>query len=122
MHRDDPVENRKETRAAEPGSELERESPDGSVAVRTPERDLGSSLGTVWLRLMTLGVVALVFSEALMLAPGKAQGWSYYLTSAEVLFEIVVRLVAADGAALRHDLSYVLTAIRGGALPRLWLH
>jgi urease accessory protein len=34
----------------------------------------------------------------------------------------VVRLVAADGAALRHDLSCVLTAIRGGALPRLWLH
>jgi urease accessory protein len=33
----------------------------------------------------------------------------------------VVRLVAADGAALRHDLSSVLTTIRGGRLPRLWL-
>jgi urease accessory protein len=34
----------------------------------------------------------------------------------------VVRLVAADGAALRHDLACVLTTLRGGRLPRLWLH
>jgi urease accessory protein len=34
----------------------------------------------------------------------------------------VVRLIAADGAALRHDLVAVLTALRGTALPRLWLH
>jgi urease accessory protein len=34
----------------------------------------------------------------------------------------VVRLVAADGAALRHDLACVLTTIRGGRLPQLWLH
>jgi urease accessory protein len=34
----------------------------------------------------------------------------------------VIRLVAADGAALRHDLAIVLTTIRGGRLPRLWLH
>jgi urease accessory protein len=34
----------------------------------------------------------------------------------------VVRLVAADGAALRHDLASILTTIRGGRLPRLWLH
>jgi urease accessory protein len=34
----------------------------------------------------------------------------------------VVRLVAADGAALRHDLARVLTAIRGHRLPRLWLN
>jgi urease accessory protein len=34
----------------------------------------------------------------------------------------VVRLVAADGAALRHDLAGILTTIRGGRLPRLWLH
>jgi urease accessory protein len=33
----------------------------------------------------------------------------------------VVRLCAADGAALRHDLVAVLTAIRGSALP-LWLN
>ena len=34
----------------------------------------------------------------------------------------VARLVAADGAALRHDLVAVLTALRGTALPRLWLN
>jgi urease accessory protein len=34
----------------------------------------------------------------------------------------VVRLMAADGAALRHDLACVLTSIRGGRLPQLWLH
>jgi urease accessory protein len=30
-----------------------------------------------------------------------------------------VRLCAADGAALRRDLTRVMTAVRG-ALPRLW--
>jgi urease accessory protein len=34
----------------------------------------------------------------------------------------VARLCAADGAALRHDLVAMLTALRGGALPRLWLN
>jgi urease accessory protein len=34
----------------------------------------------------------------------------------------VVRLCAADGAALRHDLVAVLGALRGAALPRLWLN
>jgi urease accessory protein len=34
----------------------------------------------------------------------------------------VVRFCAADGAALRHDLIAVLTAVRGVALPRLWLN
>jgi len=32
----------------------------------------------------------------------------------------LVRLVARDGAALRHDLLAVLAAVRGAALPRLW--
>jgi len=31
-----------------------------------------------------------------------------------------VRLCAADGAALRHDLIHVMTAVRG-ELPRIWL-
>jgi urease accessory protein len=34
----------------------------------------------------------------------------------------VVRLCAADGETLRHDLIAVLTALRGAALPRLWLN
>lgn len=55
----------------------------------------GPTFSAVWLRLVALGVVSLVFGEALWLAPGKAQGWSYYLTTAEVLFEVAVRLVVA---------------------------
>jgi urease accessory protein len=34
----------------------------------------------------------------------------------------IARLCAADGAALRHDLVAVLTAMRGTPLPRLWLN
>jgi urease accessory protein len=34
----------------------------------------------------------------------------------------VIRLCAADGAALRHDLVAVLSSVRGSALPRLWLN
>jgi urease accessory protein len=34
----------------------------------------------------------------------------------------IVRLCAADGATLRHDLVAVLTAMRGGSLPRLWVN
>jgi urease accessory protein len=34
----------------------------------------------------------------------------------------LARLVAPDGAALRHDLIAVLTAWGGGMLPRLWLN
>jgi urease accessory protein len=34
----------------------------------------------------------------------------------------VVRLCASDGAALRHDLVAVLAALRGAALPRLWVN
>ena len=34
----------------------------------------------------------------------------------------VVRLCAADGAALRHDLVAVLSAAHNGSLPRLWLN
>jgi urease accessory protein len=35
---------------------------------------------------------------------------------------LLIRLCAADGAALRHDLVAVLNAVRGGTLPRLWLN
>jgi urease accessory protein len=35
---------------------------------------------------------------------------------------LLIRLCAADGAALRHDLVAVLNAVRSGALPRLWLN
>ena len=34
----------------------------------------------------------------------------------------VVRLMAPDGAMLRHDLMAVLTALNPQPLPRLWLN
>jgi hypothetical protein len=115
MHRHDSLEKQKGTPAPEPSSKIGQESPVDSGAVQTPERDLRSSLRTIWLRLITLGVVAMVFSEALMLAPGKAQGWSYYLTGSEVFFEVFVRLVAAAlaGMAVGSVLALVF-------VPFLW--
>jgi urease accessory protein len=35
---------------------------------------------------------------------------------------LAVRLCAADGAALRHDLAAIMKAVRGEAVPRLWLN
>ena len=35
---------------------------------------------------------------------------------------LAVRIVAADGSALRHDLSSILASFRRGRLPRLWLN
>ena len=84
--------------------------PAGSVATQMSDRDFRSSLITIWLRLVSLGVLALVFTEALVLAPGKAQGWGYYLTAPEVIFEIIVRLVGAAlaGMALGTGCALVL--------------
>jgi arylsulfatase A-like enzyme len=68
-----------------------------------------SSIISLWYRLITLGIVALVFSEALRLAAGKAQGWTYYLTVPEVVFELAVRLIAA--ALIGVALGTVCTAV-----------
>jgi len=38
-------------------------------------------LVSLWFRLVSLGIVGLVFAEALLLAPGKVQGWTFYLTT-----------------------------------------
>jgi arylsulfatase A-like enzyme len=59
------------------------------------EQSFRSSITTLWIKLVVLGIIGMIFAEALILAPGKAQGWSFYLTSAEVIFEIVVRLIVA---------------------------
>lgn len=52
-------------------------------------------LTSLWLRMITLGIAGLAFAIALKIAAGEAQGWTYYLTTGEVIFEIVVRLVFA---------------------------
>jgi arylsulfatase A-like enzyme len=60
-----------------------------------PKGDFRSTLKWIWLRFITLGVLGLAFAEALKLAQGEAQGWSYYLPISEVIFEVIVRLVFA---------------------------
>ena len=79
------------------------------------EYDFRSTVASLWFRLITLGIVGLVFAEALILAQGKAQGWTFYLTAAEVVFEVVVRLIfaALTGIAL----GTLCTAI---IAPFLW--
>jgi len=57
-------------------------------------------LTSLWFRLITLGIVGLAFAEGLKISQGEAQGWSYYLTSSEVVFEVCVRLVYAALAGI----------------------
>jgi arylsulfatase A-like enzyme len=68
---------------------------DSVVALTSSGSGFGPAFVVIWLRLVTLGVVTFVFGDALWLAPGKAQGWSFYLTTSEVLFEVAVRFIAA---------------------------
>ena len=70
---------------------------------------------SLWFRLITLGIIGFVFAEALVLAPGKAQGWSFYLSVPEVLFEVAVRLIFA--ALVGVALGTFCTAILA---PFLW--
>ena len=79
------------------------------------ESDFSTTLKSLWFRLITLAIVALVFCEAVYLAPGKAQGWTFYLTPSEVAFEVMVRLIAAALAGFA--LGTTVTAVVG---PFLW--
>jgi arylsulfatase A-like enzyme len=55
-----------------------------------------------WFQLVSLAIVGLTFVEGLTLAAGKIQGWSFYLTTSEVIYEVAVRLIftALIGIAL----------------------
>ena len=57
----------------------------------------------------------MVFAEAIFLSQGKAQGWTFYLTSAEVVFEVALRLVLAAFAGIA--LGTISTALMA---PVLW--
>ena len=70
---------------------------------------------SLWFRLTTLAIIALVFAEALILARGEAQGFTFYLTAPEVAFEVVVRLIAAALAGIA--LGSLCTA---AIAPILW--
>jgi arylsulfatase A-like enzyme len=68
-----------------------------------------SSLASLWFRLISLGIVGFVFAEALFLAKSRIQGWTFYLTTSEIAFEIAVRLIFAALAGI--ILGTILTVI-----------
>src|SRR5581483_7585984 len=76
------------------------------------QRSIPASL---WFRSIGLGIIALVFTEALILASGKAQGWTFFLPPWEVAFEVWVGLVfvALSGIVLG-------TLYTGLVVPFLW--
>jgi arylsulfatase A-like enzyme len=57
----------------------------------------------------------LVFVVALNLTQGEAQGWTYYLTTAEIVFEVLVRLVFASLAGIA-----LATLCTAAIAPFLW--
>src|SRR5271165_5640883 len=77
--------------------------------------DFRSTITSLWFRLITLGIVGLVFALAMWLAPGKAQGWSYYLARPVVIFEVVVRAIFAALAGIA-----VGTLCTAALAPFLW--
>lgn len=68
-----------------------------------------SEIKTLWLRLSTVAVVGVLFAEALFLGKQRIQGWTFYLTTSEVVFEVVVRLLF--GALAGILLGTILTAL-----------
>ena len=80
------------------------------------ETGVSSSFISLWFRLITLGIIGLVFAEALVLAPAKVQGWSFYLKPSELIFEVVLRLLFAALAGIA--LGSLCAA---GVAPFFWL-
>jgi arylsulfatase A-like enzyme len=80
-----------------------------------PRVDLRSTLVSLWFRLITLGILGLAFAQVLKLSQGEAQGWSYYLTTGELVFEAAVRIVFAALTGIL--LGTLATAVLA---PLLW--
>src|SRR5436309_305628 len=70
---------------------------------------------SLWFRLMALAILGLVFAEALYLGSNKVQGWTFYLTTIDVVFEIAVRLIV--GALAGMALGTLCTAL---LVPVIW--
>jgi arylsulfatase A-like enzyme len=80
-----------------------------------PKDNFPAKLKDLWFRLVSLAIVGLIFVEALTLAAGKIQGWSFYLTTFEVIYEIAVRLIVT--ALIGIGLGTIGTVV---ASPFLW--
>ena len=81
---------------------------------------LRSKIVWLWFRLVALATVGLVFAEALHLGVSKVQGWTFYLTSTEVIFEVALRLVVT--ALLGIVLGTLVTLATASAMGflRIW--
>ena len=91
------------------GSVTSLKNPSGNVfsevTVRPSQADdqpssFRSTVVSLWFRLMTIAIVPLVFSEALMLGSGRTQSWTFFITSPEIVYEAAVRLVFAALAGI----------------------
>jgi arylsulfatase A-like enzyme len=87
------------------------------MSAEKPPRESGflSTVASLWFELISLGIIGLVFAEALVLASTKIQSWSFYLKPSEVFFEVVVRVIftALVGMALGSACTAVVA-------PFLW--
>ncbi|HWD00070.1 MAG TPA: sulfatase [Candidatus Sulfopaludibacter sp.] len=77
--------------------------------------DFRAAIVPFWLRLSTLAALGLLFATALSLSKGEAQGWTFYLTTPEIVFEILVRLVFAGLAGIG-----AATLCAAALAPFLW--
>jgi len=59
-----------------------------------------SAITSLWFRLMSLAIVGILFAYAVFLAKNRIQGWTFYLTTSEVVFEVLVRLLFAAIVAM----------------------
>jgi urease accessory protein len=90
---------------------------DGAIAARLAQRAVAAGGAAVATVLIVPGDDAAV---ALVRAPADRFRGEVGVSAWNGL--AVVRLCAADGAALRHDLLAVLGVLRASGLPRLWLN
>jgi len=88
---------------------------DGAVAARLGEAAVANGHAAIGTVLVVPGDDAMV--EAVRAAAPALRGEAGISAWGGIA---LARLAAADGAALRHDLVVVLTALGRGALPRLW--
>jgi arylsulfatase A-like enzyme len=74
-----------------------------------------SAVITLWSGLTGAAIATLAFVEIMLLASGKAQGWSFYITGWEIAYETTLRLVLAGFAGIA--IASILTALLA---PALW--
>jgi arylsulfatase A-like enzyme len=75
--------------------------------------NLRSTVASVWFQVVTVAIVGLAFVVVIDLANGRIQGWSFYLTTPEIIFEVMVRLifVALLGVVLGTICALILTPV-----------